>query len=57
MLGAALKKYDPNHLNLGIRFGGNPPDYISKAAHVFDVYSVNTYEYEPTRQIKLAYEL
>ncbi len=57
MVGAALKKYDPNHLNLGIRFGGNPPDYISKAARVFDVYSVNTYEYEPTKQIKLAYQL
>ena len=57
MVGAALRKYDPNHLNLGIRFGGNPPDYISRAAHVFDVYSVNTYEYEPTKQIKLAYEL
>jgi len=57
MVGAALKKYDPNHLNLGIRFGGNPPDYISKAAHVFDVYSLNTYEYEPTAQVKLAYRL
>ena len=57
MVGAALKKYDPNHLNLGIRFGGNPPDYISRAAHVFDVYSLNTYEYEPTRQVKTAYEL
>jgi hypothetical protein len=57
MVGAALKKYDPNHLNLGIRFGGNPPDYVSRAAHVFDVYSLNTYEYEPTRQVKTAYEL
>jgi hypothetical protein len=57
MVAAALRKYDPNHLNLGIRFGGNPPDYISRAAHVFDVYSLNTYEYEPTRQVKTAYEL
>jgi len=57
MVAAAFKKYDPNHLNLGIRFGGNPPDYISKAAHVFDVYSLNTYEYEPTRQVRTAYEL
>ena len=54
---AAFKKYDPNHLTLGIRFGGNPPDYLSRAAHVFDVYSLNVYEYEPTRQIKAAYEL
>lgn len=57
MVSAALKKYDPNHLNLGIRFGGTPPDYLSKAAHVFDVYSLNTYEYEPTKQVKAAYEL
>jgi hypothetical protein len=57
MVGAALKKYDPNHLNLGIRFGGNPPDYISRAARVFDVYSLNTYEHEPTKQVKTAYEL
>lgn len=57
MAGAALRKYDPNHLNLGIRFGGNPPDYISRTARVFDVYSLNTYEYEPTRQLKTAYEL
>jgi hypothetical protein len=56
MVGAAFKKYDPNHLNLGIRFGGNPPDYVSRAAHVFDVYSLNVYEYEPTRQIATAYE-
>jgi hypothetical protein len=57
MVGAALKKYDPNHLNLGIRFGGNPPDYVSRAARIFDVYSLNTYEYEPTKQVKAAYEL
>jgi hypothetical protein len=57
MVGAALKKYAPHHLNLGIRFGGDPPGYIARTAHVFDVYSLNTYEYEPTKQIKTAYEL
>jgi hypothetical protein len=57
MVGAALRKYDPNHLNLGIRFGGDPPDYVARTARVFDVYSLNVYEYEPTRQIKQAYEL
>ena len=25
LVGAAIRKYDPNHLNLGIRFGGSPP--------------------------------
>jgi hypothetical protein len=57
MVGAALKKYDPHHLNLGIRFGGTPPDYLSRAARVFDVYSLNVYEYEPTKQIKIAHQL
>jgi hypothetical protein len=57
MVGAALKKYDPNHLNLGIRFGGETPDYISKAARVFDVYSLNVYEYESTAEIKAAWQL
>jgi hypothetical protein len=43
----AIRKYDPNHLILGIRFGGTPPDYIIKMASVFDVYSLNTYAYRP----------
>lgn len=43
----ALKKYDPNHLNLGIRFGGTPPDYVVKLAKNFDVYTLNKYRYEP----------
>jgi hypothetical protein len=42
-----IKKYDPHHLILGIRFGGNPPDYIIKMASIFDVYSLNTYSYTP----------
>jgi hypothetical protein len=42
---AAGKKADPHHLNLGIRFGGTPPDDIIKLAHVFDVYSLNKYRY------------
>ncbi len=45
---AAIKKYDPNHLNLGLRFGGNPPTEIIKAsANIgFDVFSLNIYGYE-----------
>ena len=44
---AAIKKYDPNHLNLGLRFGGNPPDEIIKASSDigFDVFSLNIYGY------------
>ena len=45
---SAIKKYDPNHLNLGLRFGGNPPDEIIKASSDvgFDVFSLNIYGYE-----------
>jgi hypothetical protein len=44
---SAIKKYDPNHLNLGLRFGGNPPDEIIKASSNigFDVFSLNIYGY------------
>jgi len=45
IVNSAIKKHDPNHLNLGIRFGGTPPDEIIKMAKVFDVYSFNIYTY------------
>jgi hypothetical protein len=43
---AAVRKYDSNHLNLGMRSGGRPTDAEIKAARAFDVYSVNIYNYE-----------
>ena len=47
MINAAIKKHDPNHLNLGLRFGGNPPDDLVKASASigFDVFSLNIYGY------------
>ena len=46
MVNAAIKKYDPHHLNIGIRYGGVPPDEIIKASKGnFDVYSMNNYGY------------
>ncbi len=47
VINAALRKHDPNHLNLGIRFGGAPPDYVVALAKGFDVYSLNKYRWEP----------
>ena len=41
---AALKKHDPNHLNLGMRGGGRPTESEILAARAFDVYSVNVYD-------------
>lgn len=47
IINTAVKKHDPNHLNLGIRFGGTPPDYVVKLAKGFDVYSLNKYRWTP----------
>jgi hypothetical protein len=42
----AIRKYDPNHLNLGLRLGGVNPDEIIKASKpYFDVFSINIYDY------------
>jgi hypothetical protein len=43
---SAIKKYDPNHLNLGYRFGDPPPDeVIMISKKYFDVFSINHYGY------------
>ena len=47
----AIKKYDPNHLNLGLRFGGSAPDEIISASKDFDVFSFNSYGYTPSQGI------
>jgi len=43
----SIKKHDPNHLNLGLRFGGDPPEDLVKASASigFDVFSLNIYGY------------
>ena len=44
VINAAIRRHDPNHLNLGLRFGGSlPPAEMVKAAASFDVYSLNVY--------------
>ena len=45
IVSAAVKKHDPNHLNLGLRFGSSAPPEIVRASKVFDVYSFNNYSY------------
>lgn len=47
IINSAIKKYDPNHLNLGLRFGGNPPEELTAASADigFDVFSLNVYGY------------
>jgi hypothetical protein len=44
VINAAIKRHDPNHLNLGLRFGGGvPPAEMLRASKSFDVYSMNVY--------------
>jgi hypothetical protein len=50
-INAAVRKADTNHLNLGIRFGGNPHDDVVKAARGSDVFSLNIYRYAPDRVV------
>jgi len=42
----AVKKHDPNHLNLGMRSGGRPTEAELRVSRAFDVYSVNIYDFE-----------
>jgi len=51
---SAVKKYDPNHLTLGIRFGGDVSDELLNTGKRFDVCSINIYEYEPMWQLNRA---
>lgn len=48
-INAATRRHAPNHLNLGIRFGGNPHEDLLKVTRGFDVFSVNIYRYVPGR--------
>jgi hypothetical protein len=48
-INAAVRRYDTNHLNLGIRFGASPADDVLAAAQGFDVFSINIYSYGPSR--------
>lgn len=47
---AALRKHDPNHLALGIRFGSGVPsrEVLAACRDFFDVYSFNSYGIEPS---------
>jgi hypothetical protein len=59
IVNSAISKHDPNHLNLGLRFGGSAPAEIIKASKdYFDVFSINIYGYEANpKEIQKIYEL
>jgi hypothetical protein len=43
VVGAAIRRHDPNHLVLGIRFAENPSNRWVEMSRLFDVFSVNIY--------------
>jgi hypothetical protein len=58
VINAAVRKHAPNHLNLGIRFGGDPHDELVNVTRGFDVFSINIYKYAPSRAtLDRVYEL
>jgi hypothetical protein len=49
LVNLTLKKHDPNHLNLGIRFGAGFPDgLLPMIRKHFDVFSFNNYSIQPS---------
>ncbi|NER26579.1 MAG: hypothetical protein F6J89_02850 [Symploca sp. SIO1C4] len=50
VIDTAIRKYDPNHLILGIRYAGIAADEMVRASRVFDVFSVNDYQYFPDKE-------
>lgn len=52
VINAAIRRHDPNHLNLGLRFGGGlPPAEMLRASKTFDVYSMNVYSTSVNRKV------
>jgi hypothetical protein len=55
MLSDACKAVDPNHMNLGIRYQGIPPEWTIKGMQRFDIFSMNCYReqvpYETCKEI------
>ncbi len=57
-INAAVKKHDPNHLNLGYRYGGSAPPDLIKASTGFDVFSINIYGYTANpKAVQTIYDL
>ena len=49
LVNKTLKKHDPNHLNLGMRFGGHTTnELLAITGKHFDVFSFNCYEMRPS---------
>ena len=53
----AIRAADPNHLYVGAKFAGMPPDPVLRASHVADVVSVDIYHFDPRPAVDHIYAL
>ncbi len=53
----AIHAVDPNHLYLGAKFAGMPPDSVLRASHAADVVSVDIYNFDPRPIVEHIYKL
>lgn len=53
----AIHAADPNHLYLGAKFAGMPPDAVLEASQAADVVSVDTYNFDPRPSVEHIYKL
>jgi agarase len=52
----AIHDADPNHLYLGARFAGKPPDAVLRAARNVDVVSINVYDFDPRPAVQRVFK-
>jgi hypothetical protein len=58
IVNAAIRRHDPNHLNLGLRFGSPPSEAMLRASRGFDVFSFNSYSFEVnSNRLEAAYRI
>lgn len=53
----AIHEADPNHLYLGAKFAGLPPDPVLRAAHAADIVSVDVYNFDPREIVEHIHQL
>ena len=53
----AIRHADPNHLYLGARFAGKPPEGVLRGARHADVVSINVYDRDPRPVIQAVYKI
>jgi agarase len=54
--GKAIHAADPNHLYLGARFAGMPPEAVLRSARHADVVSINVYAFDPRPAIQAVFK-